>query len=347
MIIDDDRKYHEIMYKNGFIYDSKFNCFVKKGYGQFLTNTDDFSEHENYDSKMVKDAFFKDYILRGFFLIVGPPAPATNGEFYSKSAVYIKNYQDAILVGTTLIAKRKIESDNSINNQKSSKDSKHFPNTEIKPNLLNKTSNYNIITDDEISLIVNNFQLLIDRYKMATMHSAFGINVIDIAIDHLYSYEKEILNKYKNENLYKILFSLKNDLIEYDTCKAHIIYTLENCLLDNRFNQKVSSPKVDKFVAQGLRIINNYSTVQKPSMLRINVNDANNVAIDEIYDFIEMVNKLSLDERCTILYGINKYFVDKGSQLPDSAVKIINEIRNKLFEENFEYNQKDKSKIKK
>lgn len=343
----EDKKEIEIMRQHGFIYDEEFHKYVKEGYGAFLTNTNDFSGTADYMSTRITNKFFEYYLNRGFDLVVGPPAPSKNGKIPCKNAIYIKNYKDIRFVGSKMVAVRNTNKKDSINNETAGENTKAVSNAVIDNNTSKELNDCNIITTDEISLIVKNFQRIINEYKMATMHSAFGINVIDIAINQLYSYEKEILNKYKNKNLYKILCILKNDLIEYDKCKVHIIYTLENGLLDNMFNQKVSSPEVDKFVAQGFRIINNYSTVQKHSMLGINVNDANNVAIDEIYNFIEMVNELSLDERCTILYEIDKYFADKDSQLPDSAVKIINEIRNKIFEEKFGDKQKDKSKIKK
>ena len=299
---------------------------------------------------MYKDDCFNYYLNRGFKLVVGPAAPADNGEFCSKSAVYIKNYEDKIIVdGLGIMASKQKNLNDSINNEKATTNNAPVANDNVKSNLKEELGNGNIITEDEISSIVGNFQRLINNYKIATMHSSFGINVLDIAIDSLYSYEKEILEKYNNKNLYRILCNLKHDLIEYDTCKAHIIYTLESSLLDENFNKnlKLSSNNIESSVAECLRIINNYSTIQKHCALGLNLNDENDSAINSIDEFIEKANNFSLEERYGILYGIDKYFSDKNSGLPDSAVKIINTLRDKILEEKYGKQLVNSSKKKK
>lgn len=86
-------KFRKMMYQYGFIYDYEFCGYIKEGYGMFLTNTDKFDNNENYLEKMQNDKFYREYLNRGFELVIGPAAPAVNGQICSKSAVYIKNYE--------------------------------------------------------------------------------------------------------------------------------------------------------------------------------------------------------------------------------------------------------------
>ncbi len=330
---------NNIMQQNGFYYDCQQNGFIKKGYGLFLTNTNEFLESDHdYLSKMQKSDLWNYYIIRGIELIVGPPAPTSDGNFTSKSAVYIKNYKDIIVTSIGHWEKNKIK------NPDSSKTLEMAKN-QAKSKFSKKLANPDMLTDNQITSIVNNFQRLIDNYKVAIMHSYFGINVYDMAINNLYSYEEEILSKYKNENLYNLLCALKKGLKEGNKCKEHIIYTLTNGLLTQNFSFPTSI-NIENFVSEGLRIINNYNIAQKHGMLGLNIEAVNNSAIDNIHAFIQKVNNCSLEERYGILCGIEKYFSDKKSQLPDAAVEIISELRNSIMEEKFAEKQ-SKSKTKK
>ncbi len=314
----------EIMRKNGFDYDSKFNGFVKKGYGMFLTNTNDFSEHENYLSKMCINEFYTDYIRRGYVLVVGPAAPADDGKFYSKSAVYIKNYEEIQRNNFETIKKE-------ANNRTDINDSEKELLSKVKLNIVN---NSNTLTNDEISSIIRRFQLLINNYEIAICHRFYGINVYDIALEKLYSYEEEISKKYKNQDLYNILVNLKTNLTGKESCKEHIFYTLGNSLFQQvtEDNFVPSNEKIEYIISLGLSLINCQKNIQEPPS---NFNKDPNNTINNIDDFLEKAKECTLEEKCRILYSIDKYFSDKNRSLPKSAVSIIIGLREGIFEDKY------------
>ena len=169
------------------------------------------------------------------------------------------------------------------------------------------------------------------------MHSVFGINVLDTAIDSIYKYEKEISEKYNGEYLYKIICSIKINLTGDDKAKAHIIYVLENKLYDEIFKDTVkkTSDKALSLVKKGLRIIKNYQTIETHTQMGLNLGKENDYAINDIYDFIDKCNECRLEEKCQIFYGIRKYYIDKNENLPKGAVTIVSSLRTTIFEEKF------------
>lgn len=122
----------------------------------FLTNTDEL-DNLDYLEKMKDKPFYSELLDEGCELVLGPPAPAKNGKFYSKNAVYIVNYKD-------ILRKRREE--------------RAKKETEMQIGL----------TDDDIDTIVRTFQGIINDYKIALMHSAFGINLMDSVVDSIYKW---------------------------------------------------------------------------------------------------------------------------------------------------------------
>ena len=300
-LISDDERRRENMLSFGFIQDEEYRCFVKEGYGMFITNTDKFDEF-NYLEQMKKEPFYIELLEEGCDLVLGPPSPGVIGVICCKNGVYISNYKD-------ILRKRR---------EKYYKKQKE----ELEINI------------DEI---VKTFQRLIDNYKTAIMHSVFGINVLDGAIDSIYKYEKEVADKYSGEYLYKIICSLKINLTGDDKAKAHIIYVLENKLYGEIFKNTVkdTSNKAMSLVKKGLNVIKNYKTIETHTQMGLNLGEYNNYAINDIYDFIDKCNKCTLEEKCQIFYGIRKYYADKNENLPKAAVTIVSSLRTTIFEEKF------------
>lgn len=293
------------MLSYGFILDSEFNVFIKPEFGMFLTNTDEL-DNLDYLEKMKDKPFYSELLDEGCELVLGPPAPAINGKFYSKNGVYIVNYKD-------ILRKRREE--------------RAKKETEMQIGL----------TDDDIDTIVRTFKGIINDYKIALMHSSFGINLMDSVVDSIYKYEKEICEKYKNEELYKIISSLKSSLNGDDACKTHIIYTLENNLFDQVFENNSSSPSEDtlSLIAQAIVYINGYDTIQSHTRMGLNLNSENDNAINNIYDFIASCDERSMEEKCAIINGIRKHYIDKKASYPESAVTIINSLMDSIFDEKF------------
>ena len=252
------------MLSYGFEQDKEYGCFIKKGFGMFITNTDDFNDF-NYLEQMKKKSFYSELLEEGCELVLGPPAPAISGVICCKNGVYIVNYKD-------ILRKRR---------------EKYYRKKEEEEKKQKELIEINI---DEI---VKTFQRLIHNYKTAIMHSVFGINVLDTAIDSIYKYEKEISEKYNGEYLYKIICSLKVNLTGDDKAKAHIIYVLENKLYDEIFKDTVNdvSDKALSFVKKGLRIIKNYQTIETHREIGLSLIKENDYAINDIYDFIGYTNR--------------------------------------------------------
>lgn len=285
-----------IMEQNGFTLDSEFQCFIKEGFGMFLTNVDAPLK------QLIKKDFYLDLMAEGCQLVEGPAAPADNGKFYSEMAIYIANYKE-------ILAKRR------------------------------QTQHTTDITDDIIDAIAKTFQQSIDNYDLACLHGNLGINIEDIldtAISEIYEYEKEITKKYQGKDLYTILCNLKTSLTGNERCKNHIIYTLENSLFSQVFKDScIETSKVSDLVSKGLKLIHDYGILQEHTNLGLNLTRENDITIKNIHDFIDIVNTCSLEERCAVLHGINKFYADSKSSLPESAAIIINSIRDSVFEEKF------------
>ena len=79
----------------GFQQDKEYGCFIKKGFGMFITNTDDFNDF-NYLEQMKKKSFYSELLEEGCELVLGPPAPAISGVICCKNGVYIVNYKDIL-----------------------------------------------------------------------------------------------------------------------------------------------------------------------------------------------------------------------------------------------------------
>lgn len=313
---DEERRKNQMLL-HGFSIDEKFNCFTKSGYGMFLTNTDEL-DALNYLEQMKEKPFYIKLLEEGCELVLGPPAPAHNGVIYYKNAVYISNYKD-------ILRKRR----------------EKFYREEEKRKQKEKE-----LIEANIDEIVKKFQILVDNYRTAIMHSAFGINVLDTAIDSVYKYEREVSEEYNGEDLYKIICSIKVNLSGNDTCKSHIIYVLENKLYDEIFKDTVkdTSDKAVTLVKIGLRTIKNYQTIETHTQMGLNLGEENDYAINDIYAFIDKCNECTLEEKCQILYGIRKYYIDKNENLPKSAVVIVSSLRNSIFEEKFNESTKEKNK---
>ena len=317
-LISDDERRRTNMLSYGFEEDKEYRCFIKKGFGMFITNTNDFDDF-NYLEQMKKMSFYSELLEEGCELVLGPPSPGVVGVICCKNGVYIVNYKD-------ILRKRR---------------EKYYRKKEEEEKKQKELIEINI---DEI---VKNFQRLIDNYRTAVMHSVFGINVLDTAIDSIYKYEKEICEKYIGEYLYKIISSIKVNLTGDDKAKSHIIYVLENKLYDEIFENTVkdTSDKAVSYVKNGLRIIKNYQTIEMHTQMGLNLGKENDYAINDIYDFIDKCNECTLEEKCQIFYGIRKYYIDKNENLPKSAVTIVSSLRTMIFDEKFS-NSKEKENSK-
>ena len=143
-------------------------------------------------------------------------------------------------------------------------------------------------------------------------------DMIDTAIDNLYSLEQEVTENHQGKELYDIIGSLQTNLTGIESCKNHIIYALESSLFEQIAKDKQIAPsdKINTNIAYG------YTTLKK--------GDSNDIS-----DFVERVNSYPIEERCAIITGIAKQYADKNTELPNSAVTMFHNIREGIFQEIF------------
>lgn len=311
----DKIEYENAMERQGFRkYKKNSSVWIKDGLGMFLTNTSDFDENDNYLDIMKTHQFYQYFLERGCELVLGPAVATTaNGKIYDKHAVYIKNYQEYL------------EKQEEIYQERHKNDTLPKPIPEVRkqetastPEEVNKDSEEN-----EIDKITAQFQRIGNNYEMARKHSMIGLgfnmeDIIDTAINNLYSLEKEVAEKYQGKELYDIICSLQDNLTGIESWKTHIIYALETSLFDQIAKDKQIAPsdKINSDIAYGYTALNE--------------RDSNSIR-----GFAERVNSYPIEERCAIITGIAKQYADKKLELPSMTVTMFHNIREGIFQETF------------
>ena len=332
-----DRQIHKVRFvyikhyflENGFKQDERFNnCFVKEGYGSFLTNVS-FKTEEKVLAHLNSSEFYKYYSERGCKLVVGPAAPANNGIVYDKFAVYIANYEEFY--------------SNKCNNNV-------VPATVYLPVVVEESLE---LTTEELNKIVSKAGLLARGYETVMLHCGMGFNlgdVLDTEIKKISDYEKELMDKYNDKDLYAIIDALKEyisgDKVEGKNQINHMISTLS----DNLYKRIVkdedidSSAKVADLVKQAERYANDYSTINMHTSMGFNFGEQVDSSINSIYGLVSKVTtECSLPEVRGVVKGINELYEKRG--MPKGASFIVDclnaDIYDKTFNEHFV--EKDKT----
>ena len=306
-------EFENAMAKQGFRKHKNRGVWIKDGLGMFVTNTSDFDENDNYLDIMKTRQFYQGYLEMGCELVLGPAVATANDKIYSKHAVYIKNYQEYL---------KKLEE---IYQERHKNDTLPKPIPEVRKQEIAPTPEEvnNDSKENEIDKIVAQFQRIANNYELARKHSMIGVgfnmeDMIDTAIDNLYSLEQEVTENHQGKELYDIIGSLQTNLTGIESCKNHIIYALESSLFEQIAKDKQIAPsdKINTNIAYG------YTTLKK--------GDSNDIS-----DFVERVNSYPIEERCAIITGIAKQYADKNTELPNSAVTMFHNIREGIFQEIF------------
>lgn len=310
----DKNEYENAMKRQGFRKHKKRGAWIKDGLGMFLTNTSDFDENDNYLDIMKTDQFYQGYLEMGCELVLGPAVATTaDGKTHGRHAVYLKNYQEYFEKLEEIYQER--HKNDTLPKSISEERKQETAST---PEEVNNDSEEN-----EIDKITAQFQRIANNYELARKHSmiGFGFNMedmIDTAIDNLYSLEKEVAEKHQGKELYDIICSLQTNLTGIESWKTHIIYALETSLFDQIAKDKQTAPsdKINTNIAYGYTALNERGS-------------------SDISDFVERVNTYPLEERCAIITGIAKQYADKNTELPNSAVTMFHNIREGIFQEIF------------
>lgn len=183
----------------------------------------------------------------------------------------------------------------------------------------------------EIDKIVVQFQQIINNYETVRKYAKFRSNrgyIVDRAIINLYEFEQEVAQEYQKEKLYDIICSLQTTLTGIESCKTHILHTLETSLFEQiaKDRQIAPSGKINTNIAYGITTLKERNS-------------------NGISDFVERVNTYPLEERCAIITGIAKQYADENRLLSKEAVTMFHNIREELFKETFS-NSPIKNRVK-
>lgn len=163
----------------------------------------------------------------------------------------------------------------------------------------------------EIEKIIAQFQQIIDNYETVRKYAKFRGNrghIVDRAIINLYELEQEVTEKHQGKKLYDIISSLQTTLTGIESCKTHILHTLETSLFEQIAKDRQTAPsgKINANIAYGI---------------------------------------VTLKERCAIITGIAKQYADENRLLSREAVTMFHNIREEIFKATFS-NSPIKNRVK-
>lgn len=183
----------------------------------------------------------------------------------------------------------------------------------------------------EIDKIIAQFQQIIDNYETVRKYAKFRGNrgyIVDREIINLYELEQEVTEKHQGKKLYDIISSLQTTLTGIESCKTHILHTLETSLFEQIAKDRQTAPsgKINANIAYGI--------------VTLKERDSNGIS-----DFIERVNTYPLEERCAIITGIAKQYEEENRLLSREAVTMFHNIREEIFKATFS-NSPIKNRVK-
>ncbi len=323
--------------KHGFIYVSDIDRFIFDGYGAWITNID--VKNKSIFSSYVKSSeWLKSLEDDGCELVVGPAAPAVNGTVYGCSCgVYIKNYLERMKEKQELTGKTKVSI------LRTKKD-------EINVNsVVEKKDEEKEFSKDRV---VSHAIRIANNLKTIQMHCGMGLNLGDIydnAIDSVYAFEKETIQKYNDEELYSIIVALEE--VGSESTISHMVVTLRDALF-KRIMKPVEIPVTDQIidlVNEAKRLSERYSIISTHTRLGYNLNSEFQSAQDDISTFISKILTESDDSKIICFvdtfeesYTKSRHSVPNGAQFIITSIK--NDFQKKFLDRHFSENVKLKEK---
>lgn len=322
-ICENERKRKENFLSNGFIYDEDYHCFVKEGYGAFLSNIGAKDEVEGR-KHIQTSTLFNEFMNEGYNLVVGPAAPADNGIIYGNTlGVYIVNYKDK------------------------------------KKDVTSCDEEETYLSNEELDRIVSQVNNLARNYETVSMHCMMGLNLGDVLEQEakkVFDFEKKLLDTYSDFDIYNIINRLKEQLsikgLQGKKQVTHMITTLSDSLYERIVggNEFVSSEKVDDLVNEACCCANNFKTATLHTAIGFNLNEEYDKSIDDIHGFVlRVTDECSVLEIGGVVKGIIENYDSKNRAMPEGARFIVTSLKQDVQDKTFKnYFEKDKQpKIKK
>lgn len=322
--------------KNGFVYVSDIDRFIFDGYGAWITNID--VKNKNIFSSYVKSSeWLKSLEDDGCELVVGPAAPADNGIVYGCSCgVYIKNYLERMKAKQVSTGKTKV----SILRTKKDKNKANSVVDE-------KKNEEQVFSKDKV---VSHAIRIANNLKTIQMHCGIGLNLGDIydnAIDSVYAFEKETIEKYNDEELYSIIVALEE--VGSESTISHMVVTLRDALF-KRIMKPVEIPMTDQIidlVSEAKILSERYSIISTHTRLGYNLNSEFQSAQDDISAFISKILTESDDSKIVYFVDIFEESYTKSRHcVPNGAQFIINSIKNDFQKKFLDSHFSEKVKLK-
>lgn len=335
-IISDKKREKVNFEKHGFIYVSDIDRFIFDGYGAWITNID--VNNKNIFSSYVESSkWLKSLEDDGCELVVGPAAPAVNGIIYGCSCgVYIKNYLERMKEKQELTGKTKVSI------------------------LITKKDENNVTGVDDVKKneeqdfskdrVVSHAIRVANNLKTIQMHCGMGLNLGDIydnAIDSVYAFEKETIEKYNDEELYSIIIALEE--IGSENTISHMVVTLRDALF-KRVMKPVEIPVTDQIidlVNEAKRLSEKYNIISTHTRLGYNLNSEFQSAQDDISAFISKVLTESDDAKIACFVdAFEESYTKSRHSVPNGAQFIITSIKNDFQKKFLDSHFSEKVKLK-